>query len=347
MTNPARQLSSRTLDGGWKVRDMVEFSDQHTGSTFSICYQVEGKDGTKAFLKALDYSRAMRTPDPAIALKPLVDAFLFERELLERCKKKNLDRIVKILSHGSVKINESIGGVVQYIIFEFADRDIKAHMDFLGKFDLAWTLRAMHHISTGLQQLHGLGTAHQDVKPSNVLVFDGKTSKIGDVGRASIKGHPTPLQHEQNPIAGDPSYAPPELQYGYLDPEWGRRRLGCDLYLLGSMLFFLFTRQSVTSLWFSEIREEHHPKNWGGTYEEILPVVRDAFGRAVEIFRKAVPKELQDDLVEIARQLCDPDPMLRGDPWSRQGHRNHYSIERYISRFNSLAFKAEILMTGG
>ena len=77
--------------------------------------------------------------------------------------------------------------------------------------------RSLHHIAVGLQQIHGQGIAHQDLKPSNVLVFNGNNSKIGDFGRSAYKGHIPP--HENNNVAGDLTYAPPELLYGYVDPD--------------------------------------------------------------------------------------------------------------------------------
>src|ERR687892_267014 len=60
-------------------------------------------------------------------------------------------------------------------------------------------------------------------KPSNVLLFDGDESKLGDLGRAAAQGYEPP--HEDSYIAGDQTYAPPELLYHHMDPEWSRRRL--------------------------------------------------------------------------------------------------------------------------
>ncbi len=58
---------------------------------------------------------------------------------------------------------------VQYSIFEMADCDTPTYMDVSVKLDLAWTVRMLHQAAVGLQQLHGIGIAPQDLKPSNVL----------------------------------------------------------------------------------------------------------------------------------------------------------------------------------
>src|SRR5574341_2097711 len=209
MSSPASQLEGLAVDGGWTIGPRLEKLPSQTGGNFSEGYVVSRNDGARAFLKALDYSRAMKAPDPARALQRLTEAYNFERDLLARCK--HMDRVVRALSDGSVSVN---GEVVQYLILELAAHDIRKYLDLAERFDTAWLLRALHHIATGLGQLHGAGIAHQDLKPSNVLVFGDRISKVSDLGRASSKGIIAP--HEEYQIAGDPQYAPPELHYGYV-----------------------------------------------------------------------------------------------------------------------------------
>jgi eukaryotic-like serine/threonine-protein kinase len=161
-----------------------------------------------------------------------------------------------------------------------ADCDVRSFLGGLSaRIDLAWKLRSLHHVATGIHQLHSAGIAHQDVKPSNILVFDRATSKVADLGSASQRGTLSPRDDRR--FAGDPSYAPPELLYGQLDPDWNNRRLGCDAYLLGSMIVFMFTGLNATSLLFSKTLPEHHPGQWKGSYTDILPHLRDAFGMAL------------------------------------------------------------------
>jgi serine/threonine protein kinase len=346
MSTPASQLLGLKLNDGWTVIGRLEKLPSQTGGCFSEGYTVVNDNGTKAFLKALDYSGAMRFSDPAPILHALTEAYIFERALLNRCR--GMDRVVTGLSDGSVVIHDPNDGdqVVQYLILEFASSgDVRKYLDLSKEFDTAWMLRSLHHLATGLRQLHSAGIAHQDLKPSNALVFDAKVSKVGDLGRASSQGQAAP--HENFNIAGDPKYAPPELLFGYLLPDWSHRRLGCDAYLLGGMVVFFFGRANMTAMILTELDATLRPGAWQGTYEEVLPYVREAFERAVGLFAADVERvapRLREPLTTIVRELCDPDPSLRGDPKERRRGADQYSLERYVTRFDFLASKEEYLM---
>ncbi len=237
----AAKLSGYTLEGGWEVVRHIDLSST-TGGCFSEAYIVKDKRGDRAFLKALDYSRALQAHDPASELQRLTESYNFERGLLQLCRSRRFDRVVSALADGKVTV---AGEVVQYIIFELADGDLHDHADVLTELDIAWILRSLHHVATGIRQLHSQDIAHQDVKPSNVLVFNRDVSKLADLGRSARRGAHAP--HDSLTIAGDATYAPPELLYGYLLPDWSARRLGCDLYLLGSMISSVHRQKYVSS----------------------------------------------------------------------------------------------------
>jgi serine/threonine protein kinase len=231
-------------------------------------------------------------------------------------------------------------GRVDYLILEIADGDVRSFLSASNKIELAWKLRALHHIATGIHQLHAADIAHQDVKPSNVLVFGATVSKIADMGSASLKGSVCPRDDRDFP--GDPAYAPPELLYGYRDPDWTTRRFGCDAYLLGSMVVFMFSGLNATSLLFSKMAADHHHKVWKGTYGEVLPYLKDAFGLALESFAQCVPNEpFRTELRTLVSYLCEPDLSLRGHPQNRIGHTVRLSLERILSKLDLLARKAE------
>jgi serine/threonine protein kinase len=191
-----------------------------------------------------------------------------------------------------------------------------------------------------LAQLHSRSIAHQDIKPSNVLVFEEMTSKIADLGRASMKDRACP--HDGMRVPGANSYAPPELLYRFESPDWDERRLGCDLYLLGSLVFFFFTGIGATGLILRNLDDALHPTNWRGMFHDALPFLIDAFEKALNDLRKDVPNPFTDAVVGMARQLCYPDPALRGHPKVRAQAGARFSLERYISEFNALASRAEI-----
>ena len=340
MATPAEKLEGSKLTNGWIVTKKIEPSSVHTGGNFSCTYIVESATGKKAFLKALDYTKALRDPNPAQRLKELIDSFLFEKLVLEKCKERNFDKIVIALDFGKTQAGPSPYDVVEYIIFELAKHDLRDFLNISKKFDLAWTLRTLHQITVGLNQLHNIGIAHQDLKPSNVLIFDKNIAKLTDVGRASQKGETPP--HEKYTIAGDPAYAPPELLYRHLENDWNTRRIGCDLYLLGSMIIFFITDLNINSLLKSKLDSKYNWNNWSGSYTDVLPMVEDAFDLVVVDFQNLISdKEVGIELGSVIRQLCNPNPTRRGHPKDKVGFYNKYSLIRYISKFDVLAKKAE------
>lgn len=331
----ARRLAGLTLTDGWKVLRLIEPTAFATGGCFSCGYEVESPLGGRAFLKALDYSQAFRSPDPAQALNAMTASYIFERDLLNRCTERKLNRIVTAITSGKVILdNDPAGGLVEYLIFEPADGDIRQEMNNLARFDIHFRMLCLRHIATALRQLHGEFIAHQDVKPSNILLFN-RDSELADLGRASARGVISP--HEPYLIAGDPSYAPPELLYGFTSPEWPLRRMGCDVYLLGSMVVWFFTGLGSTALLVDALEPSLRPDAWRGNYAGVLPYVRQAFARVLVDFRAHGPNQYTDDLTRIVQELCEPDPALRGHPKDRQ--RKQFSLERYISEFDLLSFK--------
>jgi serine/threonine protein kinase len=349
--NPSLQLKDKILDGGWTVGESIVIgrnTNGGTGGNFSVAYHVTDHNGQKAFLKALDYSRAMQQKEVAKALQAMTAAYLFECEVLNKCRERHLDRIVTAITSGTITINE-VGhdGVVEYLIFELADGDLRKYLQINKKFDLAWSLRSLHQIAIGLKQLHNSGIYHQDLKPSNVLTFDGKDFKLTDLGRSVYEGHDA--AHYRLAIAGDPSYAPPDLAYGSVPSDLREWRMSCDVYHLGSMVVFFMTGVGMTPLLMKHLDVPLQPRihpflgQWSGTYQEVLPYVLEAFDNAVLEFGSSVkdPK-LRDILTRIVRELCNPNTGLRGHPKERRRTGNSFSLERYISEFNLLAHRAEI-----
>lgn len=334
--NAAEELSGLTLDGGWKVLSRLPRGADSTGGKFSVGYIIENAKGQKAFLKALDFSEAHKSADPARMLQGMTEAFNFERDTLALCKGKKMHRVATALEEGSMAVPNG-EYAVQYLIFELATGDIRAQQKAAHAIDIAWKLRALHHIAIGVDQLNRNGVAHQDLKPSNVLVYAERDTRVSDLGRADVKGQTCP--HSKNPIPGDLAYAPPELLYQEVSLDWECRRLGCDMYLFGSMIVFMFVGMQINAGWTHYLDVAHRWQSCGGRYRIALPYVRDAFGKALADIRKMIPAAIQDQITTAIQEMCEPDPHLRGHPFNR--NINQYSLERYVSLFDVLATKAE------
>lgn len=334
--SPAQKLDGMTLANGWTVLSQINKKPGATGGFFSVGYRVIHENGSEAFLKAIDFSGALASRDPARELQELTETFNFERDLLAKCGSKNLDRIVRALEDGSVTVD---GLPVPYLIFELANCDIRGHMDLASKLDLAWTLRMLHHVAVGVKQLHGIDIAHQDLKPSNVLVFKDLISKLADLGRSAHPDYHPP--HDDFIVPGGVSYAPPELRYGFTHPDFNQRRFGSDTFLLGNIILFAFTRLTMLPAVFSFLAPEHMPFTWGGSYDEVTPYLQAAFNEALVAAQQDIPDEVREEVLLMIRQLCEPDLAKRGDPLSRTKTGNTFSLERYITKLDLLAYRAE------
>ncbi|HEV7745660.1 MAG TPA: protein kinase [Pyrinomonadaceae bacterium] len=353
--NPSLYLQGKVLEGAWAVGAPIPVGAQTVGGSggnFSVAYEVVSQTGQKAFLKALDYSWAMQQKEVARVLQQMTAAYIFECDVLNKCNEQGLRRVVHAITTGTVMIDEpNAEGVVEYIIFELADGDVRNHLRFNEQFDIAWLFRSLREIAAGLSELHGSRIYHQDLKPSNVLVFDGKDSKLSDFGRSIYEGHSAP--HYSLAFAGDPAYAPPDLAFGAVPSDTRQWRLSCDSYHLGSMLVFFFSGVGMTALLMKYLDPLLQPRinpyqgQWSGTYEEVLPYVRQAFDDAViEFGQRITHSKLRETLTRIVRELCDPDPALRGHPKNRRSAGNSFSMERYITEFDLLRVRAEVGIYG-
>src|SRR5437764_13105983 len=105
MSIPAARLLKLQLSNGWIVTEEVPKLPGSTGGIFSYGYVVSNGDGKKAFLKAIDFSQAFKTGDPARVLQSMTAAFNFERDVLEICRQAGLDRVVTALEHATVNVD--------------------------------------------------------------------------------------------------------------------------------------------------------------------------------------------------------------------------------------------------
>jgi serine/threonine protein kinase len=335
-------LEGLTLSNGWKVKGHVRRSKHATGGTFSHSYVIE-KNGHKGFLKAFDFSHAFEIGADTISiLRALTSAYEHERDVLQICKDRRLSQVVIAIEHGSVQVPAIPGmdGRVFYLIFEMADGDVRGQVDGTKRFDTLWSMRALKDVCLGLWQVHKQMIAHQDMKPSNVLVYkEEKAFRIADFGRSSRKGYD--IWHDEIPVAGDMSYSPPELLYGYIHSEFASRRFGCDLYMLGNLAAFMFAGVNVTASLFARLDPQFHYDQWHGSYEQVIPYLVDAFTLVLEDLAQQLDPAVRAEIVPLVYQLSNPDLSLRGHPRGL-GRANQYSLERYVSQLDLLCKKLEI-----
>jgi eukaryotic-like serine/threonine-protein kinase len=338
--NAAEMLEGHSLERGWKVIEKMTRHPSATGGCSSVGYRVENTDGRHGFLKALDYSSAFTMPNVVEALHTLTSEYISERDLHEKTRARRMSRIIVALDAGQTRIPGCRIEQVDYIIFELAEGDIRQHLSTTTEVDTVLCLNVLHNIAVGLRQLHGSKIAHQDVKPSNIFMMqEGRraidVSKLGDLGRATDANRPA--LHDSLLITGDRTYAPPEQLYGEHHADFGRRRIACDLYQLGSIVSFLFLGAPMNSLVHEELHPIHRWNQWRGTYREVLPYVVDAFGKVLGDAEEKLPTTIGKELTRIIQYLCEPDPFRRGYPGRYASVDGQYSLQKAVSQFDRLA----------
>jgi serine/threonine protein kinase len=323
---------------GWLVVERKLSDAKDSGSNFSVGFFVD-KVGQRAFMKVFELDRLMKRSRGDIkVMNTWLDLFEHECALLAKCQKANTKHVISVLERGAFHfptINPNID--FQFLILEMAHVDLRRHYNYSAAVDLAFALTVAKHVAEGLRELHDIDIAHQDLKPSNILLLGPNTSpfantKIADLGSASCPA--IPIWHDAHIFWGDPAYAPPEALYNEEYSDWHDRRTAKDLWLLGSLLIFLITKVNLTAQLRLAVPAAYQAGTWGDPYQYVVPVLRNALNSVLSS-QAALNTPVGKQIRSLVQELCNPDPIKRGSPRivSRPAK---YSMQRYISSLDRL-----------
>lgn len=344
--SPAHLLVGHTLCCGWKLVQIMSRAPGGTGGNFGVGYIAE-KNGERAFVKAIDFVDALSSGNPLKELADLTSRANFEREALEFCGIKRMSKVVRLIAHEYVSASNPMNQV-SCLVLEFGEGDLRGKISSRTTQAASWKLAVLRDVALAIDQLHRNGIAHQDIKPSNVISIPTSLNreivdmKLGDLGRVIRKSTAGP--YDELPWPGDFQYSPPERWYGLRPSEWQDKREASDAFMLGSLIFFLFTGVTVQLLLLPQLPELFKPDNWRGGYsQELILVLRDAQAKIISSSLKPnIPAQIADELIEIVRQLTEPDPKLRGDPKARRQIGHPVGMDRFHPRLLHLSNKASI-----
>ncbi|HEY6318192.1 MAG TPA: protein kinase, partial [Acidimicrobiia bacterium] len=125
-------------------------------------------------------------------------------------------------------------GVV-YIVMEYVEgRDLRRLLDERGTLPVSAASHIAERVALALDQAHGHGVVHRDVKPANVLVADDGRVKVTDFGIAKAASLRDDLT-STGTVLGTARYLAPEQVRG--DPTDAR----VDVYATGLLLYEMLT----------------------------------------------------------------------------------------------------------
>lgn len=346
--NAAHNLLNLTLKSGWHVIEKPERDPNQSGSNFSVGYIVE-KGGDTCFLKAFDFAGflAVAVPksgdgdiDAIDVMNDMSNAFIYERDLSKHCREKHVTKVSFVRESGQEYVIGFSIPIVPYLIFDLAEGDVRKTLHFSVELDYAWRFNSLHDIAVGLKQLHTIDVSHQDLKPSNILVFNTE-SKLGDLGRSICKDMDGP--YSKRAFTGDFTYAPPEIWYRYFERDWNKRVFATDCYMLGSLVVFYFSGISMSALLRKHIPDNFSWDRWKGSFEELVPYLENGFGGALNEFESNITRQdLKTELKQLVEYLCNPFPSKRGHPKNVSSNGSNYCMERFVTILDVLKRKAEL-----
>ena len=225
----------------------------------------------------------------------VIDAFLKERDTLERVDSPHVVRLRDMVTEG-----ETLGLV----------------MDYVGGGDLADVIRKQGTlapglvasygaaIAAGLSAIHAAGLVHRDVKPANILMDDASAPpapRVADFGVARICDSAVSTRSTGGG-AGTPLYMSPEAADGLPAAP------SMDVYSLGAMLYEMCCSVPPFTGAPSALLKSHMMMN-PGRPEGVPDVLWDLIGRMMSKDPAARPTADQ-----VGQTLTDAAPSLAGLP---------------------------------
>jgi len=352
-TSPKHNLLGMSLASGWTLDEVLIATPGSSGGAFGVGYRAS-RGTEKAFVKAVDFWDALNAPDPFVELAKLTQMNLFERDVLAYCMSQRMTRVLRYFGHEYLWVGAQTDPMnrVSCLVMEAGTTDLRRLIVANGLANCAWNMHVLADVALAVAQLHSRDIAHQDLKPSNVIAFGealpGGPSqmKVGDVGRVVRKDTPGPYDAFSWP--GDDRYSPPERWYGYVPADWCDSREAADAYMLGSLLFFLFTGTPLQVAVINAIPAPFRPGIWTGRFDQDLkPVLVAAHAEVLlENLKPLVMPEVSDLVMAIERSLTDPVPETRGDTRARRQLGRPVGIDRLQQRVAAVAAQCAAIERG-
>lgn len=180
--------------------------------------------------------------------------FFREIQVLKDCTQRNMKNIIHLDvsdyllcsiehkdRHGVIKKRNRY---YPFYIMDYADCDLKHFFEENTDIGYEERINLCLQLANGLKELYDLGYYHRDLKPDNILMFDGQW-KIGDLGLISSRDEDSDLDKKGGWI-GPRGWMSPESMNKFLTEDIEGLNFDCkidhqsDIFQLGKIFWFIF-----------------------------------------------------------------------------------------------------------
>ena len=235
--------------------------------------------------------------DRPVALKFLPERFSVTEE--ERARFLQEAKSAATLNHPNVCTIHGVEehGSQQFIQMEFIEGQTLHALAQAGGLAPAQALDYAIQIAEALQEAHGRGIVHRDIKSENIMINTRKQVKVMDFGLAKLRGS-LKLTKASSTVGTLGYMAPEQIQGNEADAR-------ADLFSFGVVLYEMLTGrlpfrgEHEAALMYSILNEEPQPLSTPGG--EAVPELEHIIGKALEKNPDERYQSAQDLLVDLRR----------------------------------------------
>ena len=177
--------------------------------------------------------------------------FRMEIKALNECKDNNIANIIEIdlddyiictetrVNHKGEEYKKNL--YFPFYMMDYAEDDLKQYLE-KNELDREGKIELCLQLAKGLNYLNDLGYYHRDIKPDNILFFNGNDWRIGDLGLVARRDSD---YDRQNDFIGPKGWLSPESMNKYLT-EGRMNKFDCnidhqsDIFQLGKVFWYIF-----------------------------------------------------------------------------------------------------------